>query len=113
MAYLISDKRHGNEVYVTEEALNMAYFFPPGMTDLLSSFPASSRSAVWHVLPRCWGPVQVVPYFCTLPPVQLNPSAMARAVGVGAQPPLPLLDLGGCDCLGVRLLPLLQCVGGV
>lgn len=24
MAYLISDKRHGNEVYVTKEVLNMA-----------------------------------------------------------------------------------------
>lgn len=66
----------------------MAYFFPPGMTDLPSSFPASSRSAVWHVLPRCWGPVQVVPHFCTFTPVQPSPSAVARAMG--AQPPLPL-----------------------
>lgn len=27
MAYLISDKRHGNEVYVTKEALNCGFFF--------------------------------------------------------------------------------------
>lgn len=58
MAYLISDKRHGNEVYVTEEALNMAFFPPPpGMTDLSSSFPPALAvfSAFWHVLPRyCW-----------------------------------------------------------
>ena len=92
MAYLISDKRHGNVVYVTEEALNMAYFFPPGMTDLPSSFPAGSRGAVWHVLLRCWGPVQVVPYFCTFTTVQPNPSVVARAVGGSASSP-SLLDL--------------------
>lgn len=92
MAYLISDKRHGNEVYVTEEALNMAYFFPPGMTDLPSSFPASSRSAVWHVLPRCWGPVQVVPHFCTFTPGTAQPQCCGSCYGSSASSP-SLLDL--------------------
>lgn len=55
MAYLISDKRHGNEVYVTKEALNCGFFFffpllETGMTDLLSSLLTSAAFVIWCVL---------------------------------------------------------------
>lgn len=55
MAYLISDKRHGNEVYVTKEALNCGFFFFPlletGMTDLpSSSLLTTAVFVIWCVL---------------------------------------------------------------
>lgn len=55
MAYLISDKRHGNEVYVTKEALNCGFFFffsflETGMTDLLSSLLTTAVFVIWWVL---------------------------------------------------------------
>lgn len=55
MAYLISDKRHGNEVYVTKAALNCGFFFFPlletGMTDLLSSpLLTTAMFVIWCVL---------------------------------------------------------------
>lgn len=56
MAYLISDKRHGNEVYVTKEALNCGFFFfspllETGMTDLLSSpLLITAVFVIWCVL---------------------------------------------------------------
>lgn len=55
MAYLISDKRHGNEVYVTKEALNCGFFFlsllETGMTDLLSALLTTAVFVIWCVLP--------------------------------------------------------------
>jgi len=61
MAYLISDKRHGNEVYVTKAALNVAFFFfslPAGMTDFPS--PSLLTIAVFSVI---WSVFLAIIYF--------------------------------------------------
>lgn len=71
MAYLISDKRHGNEVYVTKEALNCGFFFfsllETGMTDLLSSLLTTAVFVIWCVLPAYhWHFFQCCVWSCPL-----------------------------------------------